>query len=97
MEDAVTVDFCGVQFASRAFVDEFYNLFISPSGADSSRFKLEVVNLPVSVAAMFEAVVRSNLQPRVHPAGLEPEASMVKFKSVEEMLDFFGGKSFSND
>ena len=95
--DAVTVDFSGVQFASRDFLDEFYNLFLSPSGADSSRLKLEVVNLPASVAAMLETVVKSNTQLRVHPAGPEPEASTVEFKSVEEMIDFFGGKSSSND
>ena len=95
----VTIDFSGVQFASRAFLDEFYNHFLSPSSsdADSSRFKIEIVNLPASVAAMLEAVVRSNTQPRVHPAGLEPEASLVEFKSVEEMIDFFDGKSSSHD
>ena len=95
--DSVTVDFSGVRFASRAFLDEFYNLFLSPSDADSSPFKVEVVNLPASIAAMLEAVVKSNTQPRVHPAGPGPEASTVKFKSVEEMLDFFGSKSSSND
>ena len=95
--DSVTVDFSGVQFASRAFLDEFYTLFLSPSGADSSPVKVEVVNLPASVAAMLEAVTRSNTQPRVHPAGPEPEASTVKFKSVEEMFDFFGSNSSYHD
>ena len=93
----VTIDFSGVQFASMAFLDEFYNLFLSPSGTDSSPVKVEAVNLPASVAAMLEAVVRSNTQPRVHPAGPESEASLVEFKSVEEMMDFFGGKTYSND
>lgn len=95
--DAVTIDFSGVQFASRAFPDEFYNHFLSPSGADFSPVKVEAVNLPASVAAMLEAVVRSNTQPRVHSAGPEPEASTIKFQSVEEMMNYFGGKSSSND
>ena len=95
--DALMVDFSGVRFASRAFLDEFYNLFLSPSDADSSPFKVEVVNLPASVAAMLEAVVKSNTQPRVHPAGPEPETSLVEFKNVEEMFDYFGGKSSSHD
>ena len=95
-EEVVTIDFSGVRFASRAFMDEFYNLFLSPSGADSSRLKVEVVNLPASVAAMLEAVVRSNTQPRVHSAVTEPEASVIKFTSVEEMNAFFGVKSSPN-
>lgn len=95
--DSVAVDFSGVQFASRAFLDEFYNLFLSPSCADLSPFKVEIVNLPASVAAMLEAVVRSNTHTCVHPAGSEPEASLVEFKSVEEMIDFFGCKSSSHD
>ena len=28
--ESVTIDFSGVQFSSRAFMDEFYNLFLSP-------------------------------------------------------------------
>ena len=95
-EEMVTIDFSGVQFASRAFMDEFYNLFLSPSVAASCAVKVEVVNLPASVAALLEAVVRSNTQTRVHSSGPEPEASLVEFKSVEEMLDYFGVKSSSN-
>ena len=78
-------------------MDEFYNLFLFSSAADACPFTVEVVNLPASVAAMLEAVVRSNTQPRVHAAGSEPESTMVEFKSVEEMMDFFGGKSSSHD
>ena len=58
--DAVTVDFSGVQFASRAFMDEFYNLFLSPSAEASCQVKVEVVNLPADIAALLEAVVRTN-------------------------------------
>ena len=94
--DAVTVDFSGVQFASRAFMDEFYNLFLSPSVAASCAVKVEVVNLPASVAALLEAVERTNTQPHAHSAVTEPEASVIKFTSVEEMNAFFGVKSSPN-
>ena len=94
--DAVTVDFSGVQFASRAFMDEFYNLFLSPSVAASCAVKVEVVNLPASVAALLEAVERTNTQPHSHSAATEPEASVIKFTSVEEMNAFFGVKSSPN-
>lgn len=32
-----------------------------------------------------------------YPADYDPDASMVEFKSVEELMDFFGGNSFSHD
>ena len=95
-EEVVTIDFSGVQFASRAFMDEFYNLFLSPSVAASCAVKVEVVNLPASVAVLLEAVVRTNTQPHAHSAATEPEASVIKFTSVEEMNAFFGVKSSPN-
>lgn len=95
-EEVVAIDFCGVRFASRAFMDEFYNLFLSPSVVASCAVKVEVVNLPASVAALLEAVVRTNTQPHAHSAATEPEALVIKFTSVEEMNAFFGVKSSPN-
>ena len=95
VEEVVTIDFSGVQFASRAFMDEFYNLFLSPYAASSCPVKVEVVNLPADIAALLEAVVRTNTQSRVHSVVTESEASVIKFKSVEEMNAFFGGKTLS--
>lgn len=95
-EEVVTIDFSGMQFASRAFMDEFYNLFLSPSVAASCAVKVEVVNLPASVASLLEAVERTNTQPHAHSAATEPEASVIKFTSVEEMNAFFGVKSSPN-
>lgn len=66
VEEAVTIDSSGVQFTSRSFMDEFYNLVLSPSAASSCPVKVEVVNLPADIAALLEAVVRTNTQPRVH-------------------------------
>ncbi len=97
VEDAVTVDYSGVQFASRAFLDEFYNLFLSPSAAASCSVKVEVVNLPAYIATLLEAVVRTNTQLRVHSADAESKTAVVEFGSVEEMIGSFGGNSSSDD
>lgn len=95
-KEAVMIDFSGVQFASRAFMDEFYNLFFLPSATASFPVKVEVVNLPADIAAILEAVARTNTQPRVHSADTEPEVSEVKFESVKEMAEYFGDSTLSN-
>lgn len=65
--EAVTIDFSGVQFSSRAFMDEFYNLFLAPAVLSESRVgvDVEVVNMPDDIAAILASVVRTNTHPRV--------------------------------
>ena len=47
--DAVTVDFSGVQFSSRAFMDEFYNLFLAPAVSSEAKVEVEVANRMISL------------------------------------------------
>lgn len=63
--DSVTVDFNGVQFSSRAFMDEFFTLFLAPSVPSEKR--IVVANLPDDIAAILSSVVRSNTQPVARP------------------------------
>ena len=49
--ESVTIDFSGVQFSSRAFMDEFYNLFLSPAVSSESKVEVEVANMPDDIAA----------------------------------------------
>ena len=62
-EDSVQIHFCDVQFSSRAFMDEFYNLFLSPSVVSSGR-KAEVVNMREDISAILDSVIRANITPR---------------------------------
>ena len=80
--DAVTVDFSGVQFSSRAFVDEFYNLFLSPAVSSESKVEVEVANMPDDIAAILASVVRTNTHPRV-ASSLNVEVPVHEFK-IEE-------------
>lgn len=49
----VILDFSGVEFASRSFADEFYNLF----HLNTERgFKFTLSNVPVDIDAMLKAV-----------------------------------------
>ena len=60
--EELTVDFGGVRFSSRAFMDEFYNLFLSPSIPPKKRS--EVTNLSEDLSKMLSAVTRTNTSPR---------------------------------
>jgi len=60
--EELTVDFSGVRFSSRAFMDEFYNLFLSPSIPPENRG--EVTNLSEDLSKMLSAVTRTNTSPR---------------------------------
>lgn len=60
--EELTIDFSGVRFSSRAFMDEFYNLFLSPSISPEKRG--EVANLSEDLSKMLSAVTRTNTSPR---------------------------------
>lgn len=80
--DAVTVDFSGVQFSSRAFMDEFYNLFLSPAVSSESKVEVKVANMPDDIAAILASVVRTNTNPHVASSS-NVEAPVREFK-IEE-------------
>ena len=80
--DAVTVDFSGVQFSSRAFMDEFYNLFLAPAVSSEAKVEVEVANMSDDIAAILASVVRTNTHPRVVSSS-NVEAPVREFK-IEE-------------
>lgn len=80
--DVVVLDFQGVKFATRSFIDEFYNLFIKNPGADT--FRVELINVPEDIKAMLDAVSRTQVRAKVIPAST-PEVS---FKDAREFLNF---------
>ena len=52
-ETDITIDFTGVNFATRSFIDEFYNLFLKPSNKE---FEVKIANLPSDIEAIMNAV-----------------------------------------
>ena len=80
--DAVELDFRGVKFATRSFIDEFYNLFLKNPGENS--FHVELINVPEDIKAMLDAVSRTQVRAKVIPAST-PEVS---FKDAREFLNF---------
>ena len=80
--DAVEMDFHGVKFATRSFIDEFYNLFLKHP--EVSAFSVELTNMPEDIKAMLDAVSRTQVRAKVIPANT-PEVS---FRDANEFLHF---------
>lgn len=82
--DAVDLDFSHVKFATRSFMDEFYNLFLKDAKAND--FSVKITSVPEDIKAMLDAVSRTQVKTTVIPSDT-PE---VTFKNVDEMLKFLG-------
>lgn len=81
--DAVEIDFQGVKFATRSFIDEFYNLFLKTP--DANTFSVELINVPEDIKAMLDAVSRTQIRAKVIPS----ESQEKNFTSVDELVHFF--------
>ena len=81
-EESFVLDFSNVKFATRSFMDEFYNLFLKTPDANS--FDVQMTNVPEDIKAILDAVSRTQVNVTVIPSDI-PE---VTFKSVAEMLKY---------
>lgn len=87
-ETDVVFDFRNVKFATRCFIDEFYNLFLkSPPGRS---YSIQITNVPEDINTMIESV--SKTQNRVNTI---PETAHVKsFSTVDEFCQYMSGVEF---
>ena len=81
--DVVEMDFQGVKFATRSFIDEFYNLFLKTPEANT--FRVELINVPSDIKAMLDSVSRTQVRAKVIPS----QSQEVAFKDVKEFLNYF--------
>lgn len=81
--DAVVMDFQGVKFATRSFIDEFYNLFLKTPEANT--FRVELINVPSDIKAMLDAVSRTQVRAKVIPS----QSQEVSFKDLKEFMNYF--------
>lgn len=79
------VDFSHVKSVTRSFMDEFYNLFLKDAKVNA--FSVKIVNVPEDIKAILDAVSRTQVRTSTIPSDT-PE---VKFKSVNDMLQFLSG------
>ena len=78
----VVVDFSKVKFATRSFIDEFYNTFIK-AGANTVNVKLE--NVSSDLQALFDAVKSTQTRPK----SKDNTGSVVYLNSMEDVKNFF--------
>ena len=87
-EHTFVLDFSHVKFATRSFMDEFYNLFMKDSKANG--FSVTISNVPEDIKALLDAVSRTQVKTTVVPSST-PE---VTFKTVKEFMSFLGSAAF---
>lgn len=81
--NAVEMNFQGVKFATRSFIDEFYNLFLK--NPEDNAFIVELTNVPSDIKAMLDAVSRTQVRAKVIPS----QSQEVSFKDVKEFMNYF--------
>ena len=81
--DVVEMDFQGVKFATRSFIDEFYNLFLK--SPEVNTFSVELINVPSDIKAMLDSVSRTQVRANVIPS----QSQEVSFKDVKEFWNYF--------
>lgn len=80
--ESVVVDFAGVKFATRSFVDEYYNVIMK----NQSSITIETVNIPEDIQVIFDVVQRTQHKEK----DIKLDATIVKCKTFADVQRVFG-------
>ena len=83
----VVLDFSNVKFATRSFMDEFYNIFLKDSTQND--FSVELTNIPEDINLMLESVSKTQTKAKV----IQTTTRTTFFSSLEEAISYL--KSFA--
>ena len=81
-ENEVKLDFQKVNFATRSFIDEFYNLFLKDPSSLS--YSLEIENMPEDIKVMLETVSKTQVRTNVIPSKSEE----IYFNDVDDFIKY---------
>ncbi|WP_289773714.1 hypothetical protein [Phocaeicola sartorii] len=87
-ESEVTIDFSNVMFATRSFIDEFYNLFMKD--VSSLPFKVEITNVPEDIQAMINSVSKTQTKVKT----IRPTSNVAIFENVDDLLKYMKTVAF---
>ncbi|MBO5941848.1 MAG: hypothetical protein J6Q63_01010 [Bacteroidales bacterium] len=87
-ESEVVIDFSKVMFATRSFIDEFYNLFLKD--ASSLPFKVEITNVPEDIQAMITSVSKTQTKVKT----IRPTSNVLNFENVDDLLKYMSTVAF---
>jgi hypothetical protein len=82
----VKVDFSKVTYATRSFIDEYYNIFIKNHNTLENNIHVENINISSDIQAIFNAV--SNTQNGESKKRSSQNASVVSFTNVDDLNNF---------
>ena len=86
--DFVIIDFKNVSFATRSFIDEFYNVFIK-----NTEIKSELLNVSSEIQSLIDAV--KSTQHRVKPIIKNRNSEkVIQFSSITEVNKYLSSLSF---
>ena len=84
-DENVQIDFAKVQFATRSFMDEYYNTFVNDHGKLEG-IKVESINLPDDIKYMLNVVSQTQTGKKIYE---DPENTVVRrFDTVKELTDY---------
>ena len=78
----IVLDFSNVKFATRSFMDEFYNVFVK--GPVENSFTVALTNIPEDINIMLESVSKTQTKAKVIPSTSRTKV----FSTVEEAISF---------
>lgn len=84
----VDLDFKYIKFATRSFIDEFYNVFLKD--ASSLPFKVEITNVPEDIQAMITSVSKTQTKVKT----IRPTSNVKMFENVDDLLQFMSTVAF---
>ena len=84
----VELDFKDIKFATRSFIDEFYNLFLKD--ASSLPFKVEITNVPEDIQAMIASVSKTQTKVKT----IRPTSNVLNFENVDDLLKYMSTVAF---
>ena len=79
--NSVIVDFTNVKFATRSFIDEYYNVIMK----NLSEIKIETKNIPEDIQMIFDAVQRTQHKEKE----IKLDAQVVKCKTFADVQRIF--------
>lgn len=79
---SVVVDFANVKFATRSFIDEYYNVLMNNASSD---IEIETINIPDDIQMIFDAVKRTQHKEK----DINLDATVVKCRTFAELQKVF--------
>ena len=86
----IKIDFGNVSFATRSFMDEFYNIFIA-----NVDMNVELINLSAEIEAMLDAVKSTQHRPKNSANRISSHHDDIRFSSITEANKYLEALPFS--